>query len=195
VAVFLGYQTYETIPSGKYTLKWTGTEHRARAEWQGTAEKLEARLGEIAEKMIELGSLQPLFRREREAAEERARREAERRETARRVAASRAEQLKRAFSMVEIHERIQRLEIFLRYLAEHASDLKEPYADRLKVWLSVVREELAERALHWTSSSRRCSPCPAGEPGHRHGGQSRTSLRIEGPSDFFGHHSRVRIGM
>ncbi|WBY02786.1 hypothetical protein PE066_04400 [Ramlibacter tataouinensis] len=138
------YQTYETIPSGKYTLKWNGTEYRARAEWQGTAEKLEGRLGEIAEKMIELGSLQPLFRKEREAAEARAKREAERREAARRVAESRAEQLKRAFSMAETHEQIERLERFLRYLDEHAANLKTPFADRLKVWLGVVREELAE---------------------------------------------------
>lgn len=138
------YQTYETVPSGKYTLKWTGTEHKARAEWQGTAEKLESRLGEIAEKMVELASLQPFFRQEREAAAARAQQEAERREAARRVTEARSDQLQRAFAMAEVHQRVEGLERFLRHLDKYASDLNEPFGERLKVWLEVVRRELAE---------------------------------------------------
>lgn len=143
-----GYAPYsqtETVPSGKYTFRVTGTEHRARDEWQGTAEKLQARLNEIVRRVIELAALQPLFRTEREQAAAAAQREAERREAERRITEARAEQVKRAFAMAEEHERVVRLEDFLRFLDTHSAELQEPYAERLKVWLTVVREELAKK--------------------------------------------------
>lgn len=133
---------HDTVPSGKYTFRVTGTEYRARDEWQGTAEKLQARIDEIVRRIIELAALQPLFRREREQAAAAAQREAERRERERRVLEARAEQLKRAFAMAETQERVNRLEAFLRHLDQRTSELQDPYAERLRGWLKVVRQEL-----------------------------------------------------
>lgn len=143
-----GYAPYslnDTIASGKYTFRVTGTEHRARDEWQGTAEKLQTLLNDIVQRVIEMAALQPLFRTEREEAAANAQREAERREALRRVAEARSEQVKRAFAMAEEHERVVRLEEFLRFLDMHSAELQEPYAERLKVWLAVVREELSKK--------------------------------------------------
>jgi len=139
------YSLTETVPSGKYTFKVAGTEYQARGEWQGTAEKLQARLDEIVRRVIEMAALQPLFRTERERAAAAAQREAERREAERRTAEARADQVKRAFAMAEEHERVVRLQEFLRYLDMYSAEIQEPYAERLKVWLTVVRDELSKK--------------------------------------------------
>ncbi|MDF2462785.1 MAG: hypothetical protein K0Q43_1020 [Ramlibacter sp.] len=134
--------TYETVPSGNFVFRISGTEYQARKQWQGTGEKLEAKVDEIVRALLEFAALQPHYREERETAAAAAQREAERREAERRTSEARAEQLKHAFAMAEEQERIARLRGFLGQLDERMPELQEPYKGRLEVWLRVVRAEL-----------------------------------------------------
>jgi hypothetical protein len=134
--------TSETVPSGNFTFKMVGTEYQARKQWQGTSEKLEAKADEMVRTLLELATLQPHFREEREKAAAAAQLEAARREADRRRSEARAEQLKQAFAMAEASERLERLGAFLLQLDKKVTELKEPYQERLEVWLRVVREEL-----------------------------------------------------
>lgn len=136
------YTLYEMVPSGKYTITLTGSEYRANKTWQCTSSNLEKRLDDVVAAVDEMATLQPLYRKEREDAAARAQLDAERREHARRVAESRADQLKRAFTMTETQDRVDRLRVFLDSLERRGGAYSEPYGERLKVWLEVVREEL-----------------------------------------------------
>jgi hypothetical protein len=137
-----GHSRNETVPSGKYSLHFLGTEYRARKSWQFPAEGLEKRLGEIVLAMDELATLQPLYRREREEAAAKAQREQERRENERRTRESRADQLKRAFAMADAQERTERLRAFIISMEARCAGFRPPFAERARVWLSVVRDEL-----------------------------------------------------
>jgi hypothetical protein len=134
--------TYETVPSGNFVFRISGTEYQARKQWQGTGEKLESKVHEIVRTLLEFAALQPLFREERETAAAAARREAERREAERRTSEARAEQLKQAFAMAEEQQRVERLRGFLVQLDQRMPELQEPYKERVEVWLRVVRAEL-----------------------------------------------------
>ncbi|MCY1165777.1 hypothetical protein D9M73_56880 [compost metagenome] len=136
------YRLNETVPSEKYTVTFTGSEYRANKAWQASRDGLERRLAEIVRTIDELATLQPLFRKEREEAAARAQRDAEQRERTRRATEARANQLKRAFAMAEAQERVDRLHSFLDSLERRGTEFQEPYRERLKVWLTVVRSEL-----------------------------------------------------
>lgn len=136
------YTLYEMVPSGKYTITLTGSEYRANKTWQCTSSNLERRVDDVVAAVDELATLQPLYRKEREEAAARAQLDAERREHSRRIAESRVDQLKRAFAMTDTQDRVDRLRAFLNSLEARGGAYREPYGERLKVWLEVVREEL-----------------------------------------------------
>lgn len=133
---------YETAPSEKYTITFNGSEYRANKVWQATRDGLEKRLAEIVTTVDELATLQPLFRKEREDAAAQAQRDAERRERARSISDGRADQLKRAFAMTEVQDRVNRLRSFLDSLEKRETEFQASYRERLKIWLTMVRSEL-----------------------------------------------------
>ncbi|WP_144160667.1 hypothetical protein [Paraburkholderia sp. BCC1885] len=136
---------YETKPSGNFTFSIQGTEYQASKTWQGTHEKLQGLLDEIVRTALLLPALQMRLRKERKASEADQQRAAEARAREQRRSEAHAEQLKQAFLMMEADARVQQLKSFLDRLEQRADDLQPPYDDRLKIWLKVVRNELAAR--------------------------------------------------
>jgi len=136
---------YETKPSGNFTLSIQGTEYQASKSWQGTQEKLQGLLDEIVRTALLLPALQMRLRKERKATEADQQRAAEARAREQRRSEAQAEQLKQAFLMMEADARVQQLKSFLDRLEQRADDFQSPYDDRVKIWLKVVRNELAAR--------------------------------------------------
>lgn len=136
---------HENQPSERLSFRVVGTEFRASKEWKGTQEKLQDQVNEIIQTILQLVPLQVELRAEREAAAVIAQRDAEARERERRRAHARAEQLEQAFLMVEADEKVRRLEAFLTYLEQDRLTFQSPYDERAKVWIEVVRKELAAR--------------------------------------------------
>ena len=136
---------YETKPSGNFTFSIQGTEYRASKAWQGTQEKLQGFLDEIVRTALLLPALQTQLRKERKANEADQQRAAEARAREQRRSEAQAEQLKQAFLMMEEDARVQQLKNFLDRLEQRADDFQPPYDDRVKIWLKVVRNELAAR--------------------------------------------------
>jgi hypothetical protein len=137
---------YETMPSGNFTFSIQGTEYQASKAWQGTQEKLQGLLEEIVQTALLLPALQTRLREERKASEADQQRTAEARARDQRRNEARAEQLKQAFLMMEADARVQQLRSFLDRLDQRVDDFQPPYDDRVKVWLKVVRNELAARS-------------------------------------------------
>jgi len=136
---------YETRPSGNFTFSIQGTEYQASKAWQGTREKLQGLADEIIRAAFQLVSLQPQLKKDREAREASARRAEDLRAHEARRSEARAEQLKQAFQMMEADARVHQLKTFLERLEQDAADLQPPFDERAKVWVAVVREELAAR--------------------------------------------------
>lgn len=136
---------YETRPSGNFTFSVEGTEYQTRKAWQGTQEKLQKLVDEIVRTMFALAAQQPQLRKERDAREANAQRAAELRAQEQRRRDARAEQLKKAFLMMEADARVHQLKGFLERLEQRAGSLPPPLDMRANVWVSVVREELAGR--------------------------------------------------
>ena len=103
---------------------------------------------------------QPAVRQARLEREESARRRAERDARARRIAEARAKQLENAFELAETHEQVEALNRFLHWFEKDLQNLVEPYNERGKVWLAVVRAEL-ERANPY---QRLLGECLSAEP-------------------------------
>lgn len=133
----------ETRPSGNFIFSVDGTEYGLSRTWQGTKEKLQDQVGDIVQTMFQLVAMQPQKRKEREQRAAVAQREAEdrARQTMRRQA--QAEQLKRAFVLMETEERFRQLSALLERLENDAHKLSAPFDERLKVWIEVVKTELA----------------------------------------------------
>ncbi|CAN7505542.1 hypothetical protein LJR296_003357 [Cupriavidus necator] len=136
---------YETRPSGNFTFSIEGTEYQASKTWQGTQEKLQGLVNEILSMAFQLASLQPQLKREREAREDNARRTEELRAQEYRRREARVEQLKQAFVMMEADARVRQLKAFLDRLEQTATKFATPYDERVKVWIGVVKDELAVR--------------------------------------------------
>ncbi len=147
-------------PSGKFTLQWIGTETGSHVEFTGTDKQLEARLPEVVCQCLHLLQSQPAVRQARVEREESARRRAERDARARRIAEARAKQLENAFELAETHEQVEALNRFLHWFEKDLQNLVEPYNERGKVWLAVVRAEL-ERANPY---QRLLGECLSAEP-------------------------------
>jgi hypothetical protein len=136
---------YETKPSGNFTFNIQGTEYQASKAWQGTQEKLEGLLDEIVQTALLLPAVQTQLRKERKTREAEQQRAEEVRAREQRRSEAKAEQLKQAFLMMEADARVQQLKSFLDRLEQGADNYQAPYDERLKVWLKVVRNELAAR--------------------------------------------------
>ncbi|NIF56678.1 hypothetical protein F3J19_32165 [Burkholderia sp. Ax-1724] len=121
------------------------TEYQASKTWQGTQEKLQNLLEEIVRAALLLPALQTQLRKERKVREADQQRAAEVRAREQRRNESKAEQLKQAFLMMEADARVQQLKSFLDRLERRADDFQPPYDERVKIWLEVVRNELAAR--------------------------------------------------
>ena len=129
-------------PSEKFSLQLIGTEYESHADFTGTDQQLEARLPEIVGRCLHLLRTQPAIKQARLESEAAARTKAERDARARRMAEARAEQLKNAFELAQTHERVEALKRFLDGFEKDLGNLVEPYSERGKVWLEVVRAEL-----------------------------------------------------
>jgi hypothetical protein len=136
---------YEMKPSGNFTLNIQGTEYQASKTWQGTQEKLQNLLEEIVRTAQLLPALQTQLRKERKIREADQQRAAEVRAREQRRNESKAEQLKQAYLMMEADARVQQLKSFLDRLERRLDDFQPPYDERVKIWLEVVRNELAAR--------------------------------------------------
>lgn len=136
---------FEMHPSGNFTLSIEGTEHQASKSWQGSKEKLEGQINEINQTVFHLAASLPQLRAERKAREADARREEELRALQRRRREARDEQLKQAFAMMEMDNRVQQLHAFLDRLEKIYPEFSSPYDQRAKVWITVVRSELSAR--------------------------------------------------
>lgn len=136
---------FEYQASEKLTFSILGTEYGARKSWLGTQEKLQGQVEEIVRTAFQLVPMQIELRKQREAAALVAQHAAEVRAVEQRRAAAKAEQLKQAFLMAEADARVRQLEEFLTRLAQSTGELESPYGERAKVWIDVVRKELAAK--------------------------------------------------
>jgi hypothetical protein len=129
-------------PSGKLTWTVSGTEPSLSKNWTGTEKQLAAKQDEIIATCLELLEQQPVKRQDRLAEAERRRLAAEEAERARRISTRRREQLELAFKAAAEYDRVQSLKRFLDVVETERLDYREPYDERAKIWLAVVREEL-----------------------------------------------------
>ena len=136
---------FEYRASEKLTFSILGTEYGARKSWQGSQEKLQGQAEEIVRTAFQLVPMQTELRKQREAAALVAQRAAEVRAAELRRVAAKAEQLKQAFLMAEMDARVRQLEEFLARLDRSAGELASPYGERARVWIDVVRKELAAK--------------------------------------------------
>jgi hypothetical protein len=137
-------RNFEYQPSDKLVFRVLGTEYRANKVWEGTQEKLQDKVEEIIRSIFELVPIQAELRLQREAAAVVAQRQAEKSALERRRLTASAEQLKQAFLMFEADERARQLRGFLSRLELSVGDLESPNNERAKVWIDVVRQELAK---------------------------------------------------
>lgn len=136
---------FECRVSEKLTFSILGTEYEARKSWQGTQEKLQGRAEEIVRTALQLVPMQTELREQREAAALVAQCAAEARAAQQRRAAAKAEQLNQAFLMAAMDARVRQLEEFLARLDRSIGNLAPPFGERAKVWIDVVRQELAAK--------------------------------------------------
>ena len=150
-------------PSGRMSISVQGTERIVNASWSGTPDRLEAQLGTMIATCVELMAQQPTHRKEREIEEERRRQEEERQYNLRRQREAREEQLKKAFEASEQYEQERRLRRFLAVVERQAGQFVEPYPERAKVWLQVVRAQL-EAQSPWRHTLGECLTGPSWQP-------------------------------
>lgn len=96
--------------------------------------------------MFALAAQQPQVRKEREAREASAQRTGKLRAKEQRCRDARSEQLKKAFLMMEANARGHQLNGFMERLEQRAGSLQPRFDKRAKVWISVIREDLAGRS-------------------------------------------------
>lgn len=136
------------VPSDTFTFLITGTERSVSRQWAGNAEMLDAKLPEIVATTLHLLEQQPEIRQARLTEEARRQEEAEKAERMRRAQSARREQLELAFKASEAYDRTKRLMRFLSVVERECGSYNEPYGERAKVWLGVVREQLKASEPH-----------------------------------------------
>lgn len=136
---------FEYRPADRFSFSLQGTEYGARKTWQGTQEKLQGQVDEIVRTAFQLVPMQAEMRKEREAAVVIAKRQADASALEQRRREARSEQLKQAFLMAEADERVRQLTDFLARLELTIDGLRPPDDERAKVWIEVVRTELAAK--------------------------------------------------
>lgn len=129
--------------AGKFTFTVTGMERLASKEWTGTAVQFEKLLPEIVTTCRDFLQQMPLLREERKKKEAILQREREREIHDREAQAARTRQLEKAFALVVEEKRVDGLKAYLDRLEGDAVTFVQPYADRVRVWVSVVRAELS----------------------------------------------------
>ena len=150
-------------PSGRISLSVQGTERIVHAAWSGTTEQLAPKLGAIIATCVELMAQQPAHRQERQAEERRRKQEAERQYKLRRQREARQEQLKKAFEASQQCAQERQLRRFLAMVEREADRFQEPYPERAKVWLQVVRAQL-EADCPWRHTLGDCLTGPSWRP-------------------------------
>jgi hypothetical protein len=150
-------------PSGRISLSVQGTERIVQAAWSGTTEQLALKLGAIVATCVELMAQQPAHRQERQAEEKRREQEAERQYKLRRQREAREEQLKKAFEASQQYAQERQLRRFLAMVEREADRFQEPYPERAKVWLQVVRAQL-EADCPWRHTLGDCLTGPSWRP-------------------------------
>lgn len=146
------------IPSESFTLHVRGTEYSVSKEWRGTTVQLEKQFPVVVATILTLLHSQPKVRQDRIREEQIRRAEADRAEEVRQIKQAKAEQLKKAFGVAMEHDRVAQLKKFLETLETELSGFNEPYQERAKVWISVVRDELAEHNPYLDALSSCLSP-------------------------------------
>lgn len=129
--------------SGKFSLRVSGAVSGAREEWNGTQDDMESSLGNIVQTFLDLVPRQKELRLQQEEARQVAQKAAAAAAEVRERENARAEQLKRAFEMAETYNKMQSLHQFLLVVESRLDGMAEPYAERCRAWLEVVRAELA----------------------------------------------------
>ena len=137
--------------AGRFSFGVRGTEPAVRTSWSGPPEKLEVLLPEIVAICVDLLKRQPGYRQARQVAETERQREVERQARIRRHAEARQKLLKTAFEAAKQYAQELELERFLTMIEREADRFRDPYPERAKVWVSVVREQLDE-ASPWRAT-------------------------------------------
>ena len=137
--------------AGRFSFGVHGTEPMVRTGWSGPPEKLESLLPQIVAICVDLLKRQPGYRQAREVAQVERQREAERHAQIRRRAEARQKLLERALEAARQYEHELVLERFLAMIERDAGGFKDPYPERAKVWVSVVRQQL-EEASPWRTT-------------------------------------------
>jgi hypothetical protein len=151
-------QAWRYVPSEKFTLHVRGTEYSVSKEWRGTTAQFEPQFPNIVATILTLLRGQSAVREDRIREEEVRRAAAQKADAVRQVNEAKAEQLKRAFSIAMEHDRVTQLNKFLDTLETELSSFMEPYQERARVWIAVVREELARRDPYLVALQSSLSP-------------------------------------
>ena len=126
----------------KVTWSVEGTEYSLKHKWVLKKNELEAKIPEICATCLHFLESQPSVRQARLEDEARRKREAEESERRRRAAQARKEQLQLGIEMAAEFEKTQQLKRFLDYLDMKLLSYREPYPERIRVWVKTVREEV-----------------------------------------------------
>lgn len=151
-------QSWSYVPSGKFTLHVRGSEYSVSKEWRGTTAQLESQFQSVTATILTLLRGQSAVREERIREEEIRRAAAQRAEEVRQINQAKAEQLKKAFGIAVEYDRVTQLNKFLETLETELSSFEEPYQERTKVWVAVVREELTKHNPYLSALSSCLSP-------------------------------------
>lgn len=146
------------VPSESFTLHVRGTEYSVSKEWRGTTTQFEKQFSIIVATILTLLRSQPTVRDDRLREEEIRRAASKRAEEVRQIKQAKAEQLKKAFGVAMEYDRVAHLKKFLETLETELSGFNEHYQERAKIWVSVVRKELAEHNPYLDALSSCLSP-------------------------------------
>lgn len=128
--------------SGRFTWSVCGTEHSVAQKWSGTQAEIDAKLTEVIAGCLTLLESQPEVRARRMDNEEKARQESAQRERARRRREALGKQVENAFNASRTYADETALLEYLTILEMTLSDYREPFREKLSVWITAVRDEL-----------------------------------------------------
>lgn len=151
-------QSRRYVPSEKFTLSVRGTEYSVSKEWRCTTAQLESQFQSVVATILTLLRSQSAVREDRIREEEIRRAAAQRAEAVRQINEAKADQLKKAFGIAVEYDRVTQLNKFLETLETELSSFEEPYQERARVWVAVVREELAKHNPYLSALSSSLSP-------------------------------------
>jgi hypothetical protein len=133
---------WEYVPSGQCLFTAQGSEFCLTKKWQGTPSQLSSKRDEIVATCMQLLDAQPERRKQRIDAAEISQKKAEEESKKRRINEGRHRQLEQAFKAAQAFEQVSQLNRFLNKVETECDEYLEPYQDRARVWIKLVREEL-----------------------------------------------------